>query len=1178
MTPTTNAESSVRRVETPRSISITKMPRSGPIKIARARERSSGESRNESKPPGLPTVFRVVPSRETMATERAWLPALEKAIVPACEIENSDNEAPRVATFSAIARGAPESAWRFASKGWANRVLPRTNSGCGISATATRRNSWAWRCSSRRDRQVIRDNRNVLPRNCSAILYAAFSSVGLWAADPVPLQISSETAPAGGWAQIKIFAVKPMAIASSHIVVSLDPAVFGSTPFAGLFGVNGDASGVATPSDSQIDVQFSSPTGGIGQLAGLPVLVISAPVLASAAGRTVQVKATSPDSSVSIAPGSVTVSGTVSVSKIPTGMGVLPAGTVVPVSGTGFTASTKVTIDGVAIASTKFVSATETDVTLGGATELVGKLARVTDNGVEFDYFCFQPNAAVNNPPSTYPGLENVQPLFPLLAGTGFRGGGSYVGGLVAAQNPNPGAATVSFASTQNCCAPPFQTTLAPTVSIPPGDWAFFAQTPDSSSQLKSDLPVRVVSMSYCLSARQPVCTGIAPFPADINTILGLTPTALSADSLTFSWQKGSSVLPAPRTVTVADTSSIAATTAQIVSGSPWLSVATKPSGSQVTTLTVSVNPTQLAVGAYQGSIQVADTLGLASTPPATLPVTLTVTDAPVPSIAADSPSLTFTAPAFNADPYTQTISVTSATPVPFSVSLPPHTWVKVSPMSGTTPATLNVTWDPAVTSQIYYQQRSTPASIQINGPANTLTVGATFNVTGVQTFQMYLFNAGYGPNGLIFSAQRGSAPQTQTINVDPTGTISALGDKPWLSTITPTSGLGANQTVQVTANPAGLASGTYHGSVTISEPGIASQTVPVTLTVWSTAPTPTISQSSFTFVDQVGGSGQPSQKAQVDSGGVPLPLNILTGASWLYVTDYYEAPTPTSIQVGVIARPMPPGEYDGSFTLQNPGGSVYVPVTLLIEPAPLAPPVISQVVNAASGIAGSVSPGEILTIRGYGVGASRTGGLTLDASGNVTTNLNGLKVTFDGKPAPLIYTSASQTNLIVPYEVAGKASTVMQVTYAATAGNLQTAAWTLPVAPSAPAIFTLDATGTGQGAVLNQDGGVNGAANAAARGSVISVFATGEGQTTPAGVTGSVSPASGSKPVLPVAVKIGGLDATVQHAGSAPGLVAGLLQVNAVVPASIAPGPAVPLMVSVGGVPSQRDVTIAVR
>ncbi len=153
-----------------------------------------------------------------------------------------------------------------------------------------------------------------------------------------------------------------------------------------------------------------------------------------------------------------------------------------------------------------------------------------------------------------------------------------------------------------------------------------------------------------------------------------------------------------------------------------------------------------------------------------------------------------------------------------------------------------------------------------------------------------------------------------------------------------------------------------------------------------------------------------------------------------------------------------------------------------------------------------------------------------------------------------------------------------MQVTYVAAAGTLKTAAWTLPVAASAPAIFTVDSTGTGQAAIVNQDSSINGAANPAARGSTISIYATGEGETAPAGVTGSVSSSSGAKPLLPVAVTIGGIDAVVQYAGSAPGLVAGLLQVNAVVPPSIAPGASVPVTVSVGGVASQRGVTIAVK
>jgi uncharacterized protein (TIGR03437 family) len=279
-----------------------------------------------------------------------------------------------------------------------------------------------------------------------------------------------------------------------------------------------------------------------------------------------------------------------------------------------------------------------------------------------------------------------------------------------------------------------------------------------------------------------------------------------------------------------------------------------------------------------------------------------------------------------------------------------------------------------------------------------------------------------------------------------------------------------------------------------------------------------------------------------------------------------------------VSGMPGSPGQYDGSFTIQSPGRSVYVPVTLLVEPGPLAPPVLSQVVNSASGIAGGVSPGEILSIRGYSTGAAQPSGLKLDESGMVVPKLNGLQVTFDGKAAPLIYTSANQTNLIVPYEVADKTSTEMRVVYEAPAGTMQTAAWVLPVVASAPGVFTLDATGTGQAAVLNQDGSVNSAANPAARGSVISIYATGEGQTSPAGVTGSVAQSNAKTPLLPVAVRIGGMGATVQYAGSAPGEVAGVLQVNAVVPLEVMPGPAVGVTVSVGGIASQAGVTIAVK
>jgi uncharacterized protein (TIGR03437 family) len=874
----------------------------------------------------------------------------------------------------------------------------------------------------------------------------------------------------------------------------------------------------------------------------------------------------------------VTVQGTLAVEKIPAGMGTVAAGTVVPVSGTGFTAATTVTIDGVEIASTRFVSAEEIDVTIGGAAELAGKLARVTDSGTEFDYFCFQPNDPVNFPETTQFGsaVATVQPLFPLFASTGFTGGtGGYEddGYVIEVENPNPAAATVSVAIYGVCCGP-LPAVSPDTLSIPAGSWAIFDGRYNTEFLVNSNLPVRVVAMNFC-GPFYPVALPVCLLPAslyDVNTFLG--PLAITPAPLAFSWQTGTST-PAARTVSLSGSlTEDAITTASVASGQAWLSVT--PLGGQGSTLSVSVNPAQLAVGTYRGSIAVNQSYA----PPATLPVSLTVSAASVPMISANPATLSFTAPAFNAAPSSQTIQVTSDSgPSAFSVTLQPGTWLQVSPMSGTTPATLVVTWNPAVTSQIYYEQRSTPGSILISAPGNAITIPAAFNVTGVQTFQTYLGASGMGPNGLVFSAQAGSSSQTQTIDVDPAGAISATADQPWMSVAAPTTGANPNQTVVVTVNPAGLAAGVYNGTVTIAEPGLASIAVPVTLGVWSSAPPLTVTPGSFSFVQAVGEPSPQFQFAVADSAGVPVPLTILNGTSWLDVVDQYSAPTPVALEVAVIGRiPELPGQYAGSFTVQSPGGAAYVPVTLLVEPGPVAPLTLSQAVNAASGIAGGVSPGEILSIRGYGAGAAAVSGLTLNASGMVASSLNGLQVTFDGKAAPLIYTSANQTNLIVPYEVGGNTATVMQVVYAAAAGTLQTAAWALPVVGSAPGVFTLDATGTGQAAAVNQDGTVNSATNPAVRGSVISLYATGEGQTSPAGVTGSVTQSNTKTPLLPVTANIGGIEATVQYAGSAPDEVAGLLQVNAVVPLGAGPGSAAPVTLSVGGIASQAGVTIAVK
>ena len=334
---------------------------------------------------------------------------------------------------------------------------------------------------------------------------------------------------------------------------------------------------------------------------------------------------------------------------------------------------------------------------------------------------------------------------------------------------------------------------------------------------------------------------------------------------------------------------------------------------------------------------------------------------------------------------------------------------------------------------------------------------------------------------------------------------------------------------------------------------------------VWDTPPPITVTPSSLTFLYPMGSATEsvPGQLLTVQSGGVPFPLSIVGGLPLVYPSTT-SALTPASVSVSIRELPdySSPGEYHSSFQITTPGTTISVPVTVLVTP--IVPPVIGSVVNAASQIQGAVAPGEIVTIYGFAVGPPNALGFTLDSSGAVATNYNGTQVLFDGKPAPLLYSSPSRTTLVVPYEVADRQSTNIEVAY----NGARPAAWGMPIAPSAPAIFTLDGSGMGQAAALNQDNSSNGPSNPAPRGTVIQVWATGAGQTSPPGATGSLIGTSVKIPVLPLRVTIDGVEAPVQFVGSAPDSVDGLLQLNVVLPQTVTPGLAVPISMTAGGAP----------
>ncbi len=231
-------------------------------------------------------------------------------------------------------------------------------------------------------------------------------------------------------------------------------------------------------------------------------------------------------------------------------------------------------------------------------------------------------------------------------------------------------------------------------------------------------------------------------------------------------------------------------------------------------------------------------------------------------------------------------------------------------------------------------------------------------------------------------------------------------------------------------------------------------------------------------------------------------------------------------------------------------------------------------IVNAASYAGGAVAPGEIVDLFGAGLGPETLATLQLDYLGHVSTALAGTVVLFDGVAAPVLFTQAGQVGAVVPYAVSGKSVTQVQVLYQGSTSKTVS----MPVVAVAPGIFTLDASGRGAGAVLNQNGTVNSAANPAAVGEYLSIFATGEGQTAPGGVDGKVAALPAPFPLAAVTATVGGVNATVQYAGGAPGLVAGVVQVNVQVPQGVTPGSAVAVVVTMGGRSTEANVTVAVR
>jgi uncharacterized protein (TIGR03437 family) len=982
-------------------------------------------------------------------------------------------------------------------------------------------------------------------------------------ANNLTLQISSETAPPGGWAQIKIYSATPQMVAGGRLVMNFDSAVFGEIAGVAVFSAEGDAMGIASVSGRSLDVTISSAAGGIGQLPHLPILTVTVPVLDGVPPGTVsaitldaspgagnappgaQVPWTDPQKnaySVTVVPGSVTVGGSLSVRNLVPGGGLLPAGTLVRVNGTGFSAATTANVDGVSVSKVQFAGAEEIDLTLGGAVDLTGKrLVLRNSDGAEFEYF-----SAISSVPDY--GGGGPQPLLSMQTWTSASTTFTERGGLLAVQNPNLTAVDVTLQTIS------VNSELAGqnTVSILPGALNIYATRATGIAgangfRVFSSLPVRLLGIGY--GPYFFYLPGVVPALPPVQQVTA-SPAAAS-----FQWQTGTQA-PAPVSVSLHATQ-FNQTLNFHVTPPPAPFTVTPSQSATPATLTVGVNTAGPSAGVYTGNIVVTPDgpNGVVTT----IPLSLTVSAASL--LSASPQTLTFSGN------YPQQLQIASnGNPIGFTVTASdgagPH-WLTVSPSSGMTPANLTVTVDSSKLAEGSYG-----GQIVIAGPNNALTVPVQLSLSAANFFS-------FAPAAVTFSVQTGSStPPAQTVLVygPSSGAVYSASTSSGGNWLSASPNAGGYPGVVITVNPTGLKAGTYSGVVTLTSPVTPLPArFPVTLAVWDKEPALTVTPSSVTYTVALGDNPNiPAPRTiQVESGGVPLNFTEISPdgmVSGLFATPA-SVPAPAS-GIGSLGS----SEYD--ITIAGGSQKAIVPVTTIVTTSPQVPPFIGSVVNAASQTAGSVAPGEILTIFGFGAGPSNTAGFTLDPSGKVANSLNGAQVLFDGRPAPMIFGSAAQANVIVPYEVAGQATTTVALKF----GALTSGAWTIPVAATAPGIFTLASSGVGAAAVLNQDNSVNDPSHPAARGSIIQIYATGEGQTTPLGVTGAIIGSDLKTPLLPVKVAIGGQDALVQFAGSAGNAVAGLFQVNAVVPQTVTPGTVVPIAISVGGVASQSGVTIAVQ
>ncbi len=495
---------------------------------------------------------------------------------------------------------------------------------------------------------------------------------------------------------------------------------------------------------------------------------------------------------------------------------------------------------------------------------------------------------------------------------------------------------------------------------------------------------------------------------------------------LSFNYSLGDT-LPPPQTVSVAsDGTSLGDSVS--ASDSTWLVVMPPPDGTSGS-VGVAVDSTGLAAGTYSGTVSILAP-GTGNSP-LTVPVSMTISSG-LPNLTAAPTALSFTYQIGGAAPAAKTVSVTSSgAALNYSASASGSSWLNALPVYATSPGTVSISISPAgLVAGVYSGEVIIASTGAGNGPQ---IVTVSLIVTDPAASQLTA-----APASLTFNYTLGSTvPASQTIALGSTGaalayTVStSVGG--WLA-VTPSGGT-TSGSVTVSINPAGLAAGTYTGSVIVTATGAGNSplVVPVALNISSTSTASmTVAPAILTFTYQIGGAIPAAQSVSVTSSSTVLTYTAsASGDSWLTALPVYGS-TPGAFSASVSPVGLAAGLYSGTVIVGAIGATnspqvipVYLTVTAATLPTLSASPTaiaFTYQVGGAAPAAQLLSLGSSSSVLRYTVTASGAAWLAVTpATGftpggvGVSVNVTGLAVgTYTGS-VTVTAPGASNVPLTIP-------------------------------------------------------------------------------------------------------------------------------------------------------------------